>query len=207
MSKGHAAAALYAVLAETAFIPLEWLETFYCNGGELLGHVTHGVPGVEFSTGSLGHGLPVATGLALAGKRDKLPYRVFCILSDGECNEGATWESALFCSHHKLDNLIVIIDYNKMQAMGTTHDVLELEPISDKWNAFGWGTREVDGHEHRALKEALEELPFSPEKPSCLIAHTTKGKGVSFMENQVAWHYKAPNAEELHRALRQLEPC
>ena len=204
LSKGHGCAALYATLAAKGFFPLEWLDGFYQNGGKLLGHATFGIPGIEFSTGSLGHGLPVSCGFALAGKHDGLDYRVFTILSDGECDEGSNWEAALFAAQHKLDNLVAIIDYNKLQALGFTHDVIDLEPLAEKWGAFGWAVREVDGHDHSALASFLSQVPFATGKPSCLIAHTIKGKGVSFMENKLVWHSKAPDADELHRALTEL---
>ena len=147
LSKGHGCAAYYAVLAETGFFPVDWLETFYQNGSKLAGHATHtNVPGIEMSTGSLGHGLSVATGMALAARRDGNAYRVFCLLSDGECDEGSTWEPILFAPQHKLDNLIAIVDYNKIQSLGTVKEVMDLEPFAAKWRAFGWAVREVDGH-------------------------------------------------------------
>src|SRR5580704_8602054 len=148
LSKGHACAALYVVLAERGFFPLTWLDDFYQDGSRLAGHATHvGVPGVEVSTGSLGHGLPIACGMALAGRRDKGAYRVFTLLSDGECDEGSTWEAALFAPHHQLDNLIAIVDYNEIQSLGTVKEVLDLEPFAAKWRAFGWAVREIDGHD------------------------------------------------------------
>jgi transketolase len=206
LSKGHACAGLYAVLAECGYFPLDWLETFYLDGGKLAGHATaEGVPGVEVSTGALGHGLPIACGLALAGKRDSRPYRVFVILSDGECDEGSNWESILFAPHHQLDNLVVIVDYNKIQSLGHVKDVLDLEPFADKWRSFRWAVREVDGHDIDALTGALGSVPFEPGKPSCLIAHTVKGKGISFMENQLLWHYRSPQGEEYQRAMAELE--
>jgi len=204
LSKGHGAAALYAVLAETGFFPPSTL-TEYCRDGSILtGHVSHKVPGVEVSTGSLGHGLPIACGMALAGKRDGRPYRVFVVLSDGECDEGSNWEAALFAPHHKLDNLIGIIDYNKIQGFGAVKDVLELAPLADKWRAFRWSVREVDGHNLNELEKDLAAVPFESGKPSLLVAHTIKGKGVAFMENLLAWHYKSPDGPQLERALREL---
>lgn len=206
LSKGHGAAAIYAVLAECGFFPKEWLETYCQDGGKLPGHITsHGIPGVEVSTGSLGHGLPIGCGMALAGKHDRQPYRVFVLLSDGECDEGSTWEAALFAPHHHLNNLIAIVDHNKIQAFGTVKEVLNLESLADKWRAFSWAVREIDGHDFRQIENALTSIPFEPDRPSCIIAHTVKGKGVSFMENQLAWHYKSPDDEQLRQALCELE--
>ncbi len=205
LSKGHACAALYAVLAERGFFPKEWLEDFYQDGSRLAGHATHvGVPGVEVSTGSLGHGLPIACGMALAGKNDVCGYRVFAMLSDGECDEGSTWEAALFAGHHRLDNLTAIIDYNKIQSLGTVKEVLDLEPLADKWSAFGWGVREIDGHDVEEVEETLRSVPVEAGKPTCVVAHTVKGKGVSFMENKLLWHYRAPDQEEMSKAMAEL---
>jgi transketolase len=205
LSKGHACAALYAVLAQRGFFPEEWLETFYQDGAHLPGHATHaGIPGIEISTGSLGHGLSIACGIALAGKRDGKTYRAFSLLSDGECDEGSTWEAALFAPQHHLDNLIVIIDYNKIQSLGTVKEVLDLEPLAAKWQSFGWAVREVDGHNVEQIEENLKQVPWENTRPTCLIAHTVKGKGVSFMENNLLWHYRSPEGEELARALDEL---
>ena len=204
VSKWHAAAAVYAALAERGFFPTDWLDTYYLDGSHLAGHITRGVPGVEVSTGSLGHGLSIGCGMALAGNRDKMPYRVFVLLSDGECDEGSTWEAALFAPHHHLDNIIVIVDYNKIQSFGTVKEVLDLEPLGNKWQTFGWAVREIDGHDFRQIEESLLSVPFKPERPSCIIAHTVKGKGISFMENQLAWHYMPPNDDELRQALVEL---
>ncbi|MCY2987496.1 MAG: transketolase [Planctomycetota bacterium] len=206
LSKGHAAAALYAVLAEQGFFSRTWLATYCQDGSPLPGHVTsHGIPGVDVSTGSLGHGLPIACGMALAGKREQHPYRVFAMLSDGECDEGSVWEAILFAPHHQLDNLVAIVDYNKIQSFGSVKEVLDLEPFADKWRAFRWAVREIDGHDHDQIETALKAVPFEPGRPSAVVAHTTKGKGVSFMENQLAWHYKSPNTEQLAAALAELE--
>jgi transketolase len=205
LSKGHAAAALYAVLAERGFFPVERLGTYCEDGSRLAGHATASVPGVEVSTGSLGHGLPIACGMALAAKRRGLPWRVFALLSDGECDEGSVWEAALFAPQHHLDNLTVIVDYNKIQAFGPVKDVLELEPFADKWRSFRWAVREVDGHDPAALEANLVQVPFETGRPGVLLAHTIKGKGVSYMENQVAWHYKSPDADQLNQAIRELE--
>jgi len=205
LSKGHGAAILYAVLAERGFFPVKWLDTYCQDGSKLAGHITsHGVPGVEVSTGSLGHGLPIGCGIALAGKREGRPYRVFVILSDGELDEGSNWEAILFASQHHLDNLVAIVDYNKIQSFGIVKEVLDLEPLTAKWQVFGWAVREVDGHDYTQTENALKGIPFELGRPSCIIAHTTKGKGVSFMENQLAWHYKSPNAEQLRQALTEL---
>ena len=205
LSKGHGVAILYAVLAECGFFSKEWLSTYYQDGSVLAGHATsHGVPGIEVSTGSLGHGLPIGCGMALAGKREDKPYRVFVMLSDGELDEGSNWEAILFAPQHKLDNLIAIVDYNKIQSFGTVSEVMELAPLADKWRAFRWAVREIDGHDHTQIQSALTSVPFEPGMPSVIIAHTIKGKGVSFMENQLAWHYKSPNTEQLAQALAEL---
>ena len=205
LSKGHAAAALYACLAKVGFFPEEWLESYCQDGAHLGGHATHhGVPGVEFSTGSLGHGLGLGCGVALAGRGAPNPFRAFVMLSDGECDEGSTWEAALFAGHHRLSNLIALVDHNKIQSFGRVEDVLRLEPFADKWRAFGWEVREVDGHDHAGLAATLAQLPFAADKPSVLIGHTVKGKGVSFMEDRLLWHYRSPDAAELGRALREL---
>lgn len=206
LSKGHGAAALYATLAEQGFFSKEWLTEFYTDGTQLAGHVTHhGVPGVEVSTGSLGHGLPLGCGMALAAKRDGRLLRVFVVMSDGECDEGSNWEAALFAPHHQLDNLTAIIDYNKIQSFGRVEDVLKLEPLAEKWRAFGWAVSEIDGHNYEQIVPALENLPAQSNRPTCIIAHTVKGKGVSFMEGQLLWHYRPPDANELQRALEELE--
>lgn len=205
MSKGHGAAALYAALAESGFFPAEWLDTFCVDGAQLPGHVTsHGVPGVEVSTGSLGHALPIGCGMALAGKREGEPYRVFVLLSDGELDEGSNWEAILLAPHHQLDNLVAIVDYNKMQSFGSVAAVLNLEPLADKWRAFGWAVREIDGHDHDEIAECLAATPLERGKPTAIIAHTIKGKGVSFMEGLLDWHYRSPNAEQLTQALTEL---
>ncbi len=205
LSKGHGCAALYAILAECGFFPMDWLETYYQNGSLLAGHATHkNVPGVEVSTGSLGHGLPIATGMALAAKRDGKRHRIFCLLSDGECDEGSTWEPALFAPHHKLDNLVVIIDYNKIQSFGRVKDVINLDPLGEKWHAFGWAVREIDGHDLNAIEKALNAVPFETDRPSCVVAHTIKGKGISFMEDKLLWHYRSPRDQELDLALAEL---
>lgn len=206
LSKGHACAGLYAVLAERGFFPKDWLDNFYLNDSHLAGHITQSaVPGIEISTGSLGHGLPVANGMALAAKRDEKRYRIFTLLSDGECDEGSVWEAILFAPHHKLDNLVAIVDYNKIQSFGTVDEVLKLDPLADKWKAFGWSVQEIDGHDFGEIKTALNCIPRVTEKPTCIIAHTVKGKGVSFMEEKLLWHYRSPQDEEYKAARAELE--
>ena len=205
LSKGHGAAILYATLAERGFFPLSELETYCEYESRLTGHVTSGVPGVEFSSGSLGHGLPVGCGIALAAKREKLPYRTIVLLSDGELDEGSNWEAILFAPQHQLDNLVLVIDYNKIQSFGRVQDILDLHPLADKFRAFRWEVREVDGHNMEELAATFSSLPFQSGKPSVVIAHTIKGKGVSFMEDTLAWHYKSPTAEQMEAALRELE--
>ena len=202
-SKGHAAAALYAVLAERGFFPREWLDTYCAEGSPLIGHASHAVPGVELSTGSLGHGLNVACGLALAARHDRTGSRTFALLSDGELDEGSTWEAALFAPHHRLENLVAIVDCNGIQSFGSVREVLDLEPLAAKWRAFRWDVREIDGHDLRRIEEALTAPP-PPGTPVVVLARTTKGKGVSFMENQLAWHYRSPNDEQLARALAEV---
>jgi transketolase len=205
LSKGHAGGGLYAALAERGFFPVEKLLTHYQDGSDLSGHVSHKLPGIEVSTGALGHGLSFADGMAYAGKLRGARHRVFCLLSDGECDEGSTWEAVLFAAHHGLSNLVAIVDYNRIQGIAPVSEVIELEPFADKWTAFGWAVKEVDGHDHEAIRRALEAVPFVANKPSCLIAHTTKGKGVSFMENTVLWHYRIPRGAEFDAALSELE--
>lgn len=206
LSKGHAGAGVYAALAETGHFPIKWLDTHCQDGSILSGHVSHkGIPGVEFSTGSLGHGLGIAVGMAKGLKLAGRSERVFVVLSDGECDEGSTWEAALFAGHHKLDNLVAIIDYNKIQSLASTTETLDLEPFGEKWSAFHWAVRETEGHDCTALGETLETLPFAPGAPSVVIAHTTKGKGVSFMENTVLWHYRTAVGDEYDAALAELE--
>lgn len=205
LSKGHAGAGIYAALAESGFFPIEWLDNHCGDGSVLSGHVSHkGVPGVELSTGSLGHGLSVAAGMAYGAKLDGHTHRAFVLLSDGECDEGSTWEAALFAGHHKLDNLVAIVDYNKIQSLASVKDTLGLEPFADKWNAFGWSVVEVDGHDHGALNRHLSSHPRPDGKPFCVLAHTTKGKGVSFMEHSVLWHYRTPRGSEYDGALNEL---
>ena len=206
LSKGHGCAALYATLVECGFANKKILEGFSVDGGSLWGHSTwKTMPGIEASTGSLGHGLPMGVGMALAAKADGSSRRIFVILGDGECDEGSVWESAMFAGHHKLDNLVAIVDYNKIQSLGSVKEVLDLEPFAAKWRAFGWTAQEINGHSHEEIVSALSAVPFEPIKPSVLIAHTVKGKGVSFMENQLAWHYKSPDAAQLKSACGEID--
>jgi len=205
LSKGHSCTGLYATLALCGFIPLSELATYGQDGSRLMSHISHKVPGVEFSTGSLGHGLSFACGKALAAKRRQFAWRVFALLSDGELDEGSNWEAILFAPHHRLDNLVAIVDYNKIQSLGTVTEVLDLHPLAEKFRTFGWAVKEIDGHDHAAIRNALQTLPFEAGKPSCLIAHTVKGKGVDFMEDKLLWHYRTPNADQVQDALGQLE--
>jgi len=205
MSKGHAAMALYATLARKGFFPNSWLSTYNQDGGILAEHPPANlIPGVEAATGSLGHGLPIGIGIALAGKIRKLQYKTIILLSDGENNEGSVWEGAMFAAANKLSNLSVIIDYNKWQATGRSNEVLQLDPLADKWTAFGWNTVEVEGHDISILQKTLEDT-ISLEKPTCIIAHTIKGKGVSFMEDDNNWHYRVPSENEVALSLEELK--
>ena len=205
LSKGHAATALYTTLAYRGFFSPELLETFNQNGGVLAEHPSrHCVPGVEVSTGSLGHGLSLGLGMALAGRIQKSSYRVFVTLSDGECNEGSVWEAAMMTSSLGLDNIVIVVDYNKWQATGRSNEVLALSPLRQKWEAFGWHTREVDGNHLSELIEALATVPDGSGKPIAIIANTIKGKGVSFMEDDNNWHYRSPSADEVRRAKEEL---
>jgi len=205
LSKGHGAAIYYAVLARCGFFSRKLLTEYSKNGSKLAGHVTHyGVPGVELSTGSLGHGLPLGCGIALTAKKDKEKYHVFILLSDGEMDEGSNWEALLFAAHHKLDNLTVIIDHNKLQGLGRVKDVLDLGSLADKGRSFGWGVKEIDGHDHGQLHATLGNLPLNKGLPSLIIAHTIKGKGVDYMEDKLEWHYKSPTDTQLKEAIRKL---
>ncbi len=204
LSKGHAGAAVYATLAECGFMPTAKLATHYQDGSDLSGHVSHkGIPGVELSTGSLGHGLGVATGMALAAQQSGQLHRVVALLSDGECDEGSNWEAILFAAHHRLDRLLAIVDYNKIQSLDAVDKTIRLEPFTEKWKAFGWEVRRCDGHDHEALAAAFG--PSREQRPVVVIADTIKGKGVSFMEHQVLWHYRTARGEEFAAALRELE--
>jgi len=205
LSKGHAATVLYSVLARRGFFPLEWLDDYACDGHALAEHPILGnAPGIEVTSGSLGHGLPLGLGIALAGRLQNSPRRVYVVLSDGECNEGVIWEAALFAAAQRLDRVTVIVDYNKWQATGRSDEVLALAPLADKWRAFGWDAVEVDGHDLAALEKALAAAKQSDGKPTAIIAHTVKGKGVSFMEDDNNWHYRIPTASELAQARQEL---
>lgn len=205
MSKGHAAALQYAALARTGFLPVSELETYGVNGSRLAEHPLVGmVPGVEAATGSLGHGLPMGVGMALASRIRGTGGRVFVLLSDGENNEGSVWEAAMFAASQKLERVCVVVDYNKWQATGRSDDVLALAPLTDKWAAFGWRTLEVDGHNVRSLSDAFRQFDSPSDSPTAVIAHTVKGKGVSFMEDDNNWHYRVPTTSELALALREL---
>lgn len=204
LSKGHAAAALYATLAIKGFFPRSWLKEFYQDGSHLPGHATHTVPGVEVSTGSLGHGLSIAAGMAFVGRQASTPFRVFTLLSDGECDEGSVWEAILFAAHQHLDNLVAIVDANRIQSLGRVEHVLDLAPFADKWRACKWSVQEVDGHNIPEIEAALARVPLEQSMPSCIIAHTTKGRGVSFMEDDLLWHYRSPSKSEFAEALSEL---
>lgn len=205
-SKGHCVEALYVVLADKGFFPESDLETLCQYKSHYIGHPTRKIKGVEQNTGALGHGLPISTGTALAAKMDNLQYRVFTLLGDGELPEGSNWEAALSAAHYKLDNLCAIIDLNGLQITGPTKDVCNTEPLDKKFESFGWAVRHVDGHDIKALKDAFEALPFEKDKPSVIIAHTTKGKGVSFMENEPKWHHGVPTKEQYQIAMQELSP-
>jgi transketolase len=205
LSKGHAGAGVYAALAEVGFFSPKVLNTHCQDGSTLSGHISHKLnPGVEYSTGSLGHGLSVSAGISLSLLYKKSKSRVFCLLSDGECDEGSIWEAAMFASHHKLGNLTAIIDYNKLQSLSNVSATLALEPLRDKWESFGWQVREISGHNHSEIYTALTEPGLDTQKPKLVIANTIKGKGVSFMENSVLWHYRSPQDIDYTNALREL---
>jgi transketolase len=203
LSKGHACLSYYCVLQKFNYITKKVLNSFGKNNSILLSHVSHKVPGVEFSTGSLGHGLPYAVGRALAEKINKKKKKIYVLLSDGELNEGTTWESLLFASFHKLDNLIVIVDYNKIQSLDFTKNILQLEPLNTKFISFGCFVKIIDGHNFSQIYRSL--LFKSKNKPYIIIANTIKGKGVKFMENSVLWHYKSPDSKELSEAIKELQ--
>ena len=205
LSKGHGGAALLAMLAELGFFPLEWLNEYYCDNGKLSGHISHHIPGVEFSTGSLGHGLPVACGMAMAAKQAGKKHRVFCLCSDGDLNEGSTWEAIMLVAQHHWDNLVMLVDYNRLQALGKSRDIIDLESLKQKLEIFGWAVREENGHDQQAVYESLRDLPLCDNKPSAVIYRTVKGKGVSFMENDYRWHYGGLTDELLAQALREVK--
>ena len=206
LSKGHACVSLYATLGLKGFFDLKDLESYGLDGSNFMNHISHKVSGVEFSTGSLGHGLPFATGIALGKKIKKLNNKVFVVVGDGELGEGSNWEALLFASHHKLDNLIIIVDYNNLQSLTTVKETLNLEPLIDKFEAFGCKVLDVDGHNHSDLHDVfIQSMNNNTSKPIVVIAKTIKGKGVSYMENKVKWHYSTPNQDELTKALNEID--
>jgi len=204
-SKGHTVEALYVVLADKGFFPEEDLKTLCRYKSHYIGHPTKKVNGIEQNTGALGHGLPIAVGNAIAAKMDEKKFRVFTLLGDGELPEGSNWEAALTAAHYKLDNLCAILDYNKLQISGTTAEVCNTEPIDAKFESFGWSVQHVDGHDINALIKIFDGLPFEKDKPSLVIAHTTKGKGVSYMENQVKWHHGVPDTNQFETAINEFD--
>jgi len=204
-SKGHGCLALYVVLAEARYFRAARLKDFGQDGGLLGGHPERGhIPGVEATTGSLGHGLPLGIGMALAAKLDGGRHRVFVVLSDGECNEGSVWEGFMSAAQLKLDGLVAIIDSNKLESLGRTADIMNIEPLGERLRAFGWSVREIDGHRMEEIVHALEHVPFEPGKPSAIVAHTVKGKGVSFMEGVPMWHLRGPSKDEARKAFAEL---
>jgi transketolase len=204
-SKGHSVEALYAVLADCGFFPATELETFSRYQSRLVGHPTRKVPGIEQNTGALGHGLSVAVGLALAAKKDGRPDRVFTVLGDGELAEGSSWEASLSAAHYKLDNLVVIIDRNGLQITGQTETVMKLDGLADKFIAFGYAVKRINGNDVADLAQTFDELPFEPGKPNLVLAQTVKGCGISFMENQAKWHHKVPSDAEFAQAMAELD--
>ena len=203
-SKGHSVEALYAVLADRGFYPETELKTICHYKSHFVGHPTRHIPGIEMNTGALGHGLPISIGIALAGKMDSASYRVFTLLGDGELAEGSNWEAALAAAHYDLDNLVAILDHNTLQITGHTRDVMSNEPLDEKFRAFGWTVRTVNGHDYAELTKALTASP-EPGKPTFIIANTVKGRGVSFMENVAKWHHGVPSEAELKQALNELD--
>ncbi|MGJ8455569.1 transketolase [Pseudothermotoga sp. U03pept] len=205
MSKGHSVEALYAVLAQAGFFSEDELGTYCAFNSRLTGHPTTKVPGVEVNTGALGHGLAVGVGMALAGKIDKKNYKVYVLMGDGELDEGSVWEAAQVAAHYKLDNLIAIVDRNKLQISGFTEEVVRLENLEKKWESFGWKVLQVDGHDIDGLIDVFKSIPTAPYLPHIVIAHTVKGKGVSFIENKKEWHHHVPSEEELRKAMEELD--
>jgi transketolase len=205
LSKGHAATALYGALAMRGFFPEERLKDYATDGSDFPEHPpANTLPGVEAATGSLGHGLPIGLGMAVSGRLEGRDYKVIALMSDGECNEGSVWEAAMFAAAQKLERVCVVIDYNKWQATARSNETLALDPLVDKWRAFGWDAQEVDGHDIDTLAQLMANVPNGSGKPVALIAHTVKGKGASFMEDDNNWHYRAPNADEVERAFEEL---
>lgn len=205
LSKGHASMTFYTILAYTGFFPKDLLKTFNKTGSHLTEHPNMGaLPGIEATSGSLGHGLSMGLGMALASRIRNLPIRVFVIMSDGECNEGSVWEAAMLTPAQKIENLVVIIDYNRWQATGRSEEIMALNPLKEKWESFGWSAYDIDGHDISSLIKILSSVPDGSGKPIAIIAHTIKGKGVSFMEDDNNWHYRIPNAEEVKLAKKEL---
>ena len=205
LSKGHSCVALYATLAHSGYFPVDKLDSYGKDGSKFLSHTSHYIPGVEISAGSLGHGLPIACGLAFAAKRKKETWRTYVLVGDGEMDEGSNWEALLFGAQFNLDNLCLIIDYNKIQSLGFTNEVLNLEPLKSKLEAFNWNVLSIDGHNHIELLAAFDNANQTTGKPTVIIANTIKGKGVSFMENKLLWHYKSPNEEQYIQAVEEIE--
>lgn len=206
LSKGHAAPVLYAVLKEKGFIDENTFNGIAQSPGTLEVHPTRDITrGIEITSGSLGHGLSVAAGMALAGKYDDTKYRIFTLLGDGELNEGSNWEAIMFASHHKLDNMVAIIDCNGLQVFGKNSKIMNIEPLVEKWKSFGWSVKKINGHNFEEIINSLSDIPFEKDKPSCIVAETIHGKGVSFMEDNHVWHDKYPNEEEYKSALKELE--
>lgn len=203
-SKGHACTVYYSLLHELGFFS-SLDDAFSKDGSYFTTHINHKIPGVEWSTGSLGHALSVSCGVALAARRGGKSYRVFTVVSDGELDEGSNWEALLFAGHHGLANLTLIVDYNKIQSLGAVSEVLDIEPLADKFQSFRWSCRTIDGHDHNAIRSALQSAPYETSKPSVIIANTVKGAGVDFMEHQLAWHYKSPSLEQLDDAINQID--
>jgi transketolase len=204
-SKGHSVEALYVVLADKGFFPESDLETLCKYKSPYVGHPTRKVKGIEFNTGALGHGLPICAGIALAAKKDQAPYRVFTLMGDGELAEGSNWEAAMMAAHYQLDNMVAILDHNTLQITGRNSEVCNPEPIADKWRAFGWHVVSVDGHNIAELRNVLNQVPAVASKPTFVIANTTKGKGVSYMEDVKKWHHGVPSDEEYAKAMKELE--
>ncbi|MEN8906823.1 MAG: transketolase [Clostridiales bacterium] len=205
LSKGHSVEALWCILADKGFFPKEDLQTYSNFGSKLIGHPNNKVNGVEMNTGSLGHGLSVSNGMALAAKMDQKQFRVFTLMGDGEQAEGSLWEGAIFAAHYKLDNLVGIIDRNRLQISGSTEDVMGLDPLNEKWKSFGWSVVEINGNDMESLVKTFDECSTTKSKPTLIIANTTKGKGISFIENQTQWHHKVPTDSEYEQALAELE--
>ncbi|WP_141501836.1 transketolase [Paenibacillus luteus] len=204
-SKGHSVESLWCILADLGYFPKEELATYCQFGTRLIGHPNNKVAGIEMNTGALGHGLAISVGMALAAKKDSKAYRVFCLMGDGEQAEGSVWEAAMAGAHYKLDNLIGFVDRNRLQISGNTEDVMGIDPLDRKWEAFGWHVKQVNGHDFGELLETLRAVPEQTGKPTLVILNTTKGKGVSFAENQPEWHHHVPNEEQLILAVAELE--